>query len=292
MTTDGKHTLDLRGHDGIRLAADAWGSPDDPPVFLLHGGGQTRHAWGDTARAIAAEGWHAISVDLRGHGDSDWCPDGGYGHSDFAADVTALASASAAPPVLVGASLGGIASLLAVGESPTPLASALVLVDIAVRMEPSGVERIVQFMQARPEGFDSLEEAADAVAAYTSHRRRPRSLQGLAKNLRQGDDGRWRWHWDPQFLNSRHRNAAMHQTGLLERAARGLELPTLLVRGRESDLLSAEGAREFLDLVPHARFRDVSGAGHMIAGDRNELFTEAVLEFLRDVAAAPDARSA
>jgi non-heme chloroperoxidase len=275
--------LALAGRAGLRLRADAWGVEGAPPVVLLHGGGQTRHAWGGTARALAEEGWTAIAVDQRGHGESEWAPDGDYSFDAFADDVAALARSSAQPPVLVGASLGGIASLLAVGEGGAR-ARALVLVDIAPRFELDGAQRIVDFMHARPEGFASLEEAADAVAAYLPHRERPRDLSGLAKNLRRERDGRWRWHWDPRFMaRDRPRLADAGFPERLDAAARALRVPTLLVRGRLSDLLSEEGARHFLALVPHARYADVSDAGHMVAGDRNDRFTEAVRRFLREL---------
>jgi pimeloyl-ACP methyl ester carboxylesterase len=286
---DAVTTLDLPGHAGLRLRADAWGREGAPPVLLLHGGGQTRHAWGGTARVLAEDGWGAIAVDLRGHGESDWAPDGDYDFESFAADVTAMAGALTTPPVLVGASLGGIASLLAVGLGGAA-ARALVLVDIAPRFEPEGAERIIRFMTARPDGFASLEEAADAVASYLPHRERPRELAGLAKNLRRGEDGRLRWHWDPRFVApDRPRLADAGFPERLDAAARALQIPTLLVRGRLSDLLSEEGARHFLDLVPHARYTDVSGAGHMVAGDRNDRFTRAVRDFLREALGAPAA---
>jgi pimeloyl-ACP methyl ester carboxylesterase len=143
------------------------------------------------------------------------------------------------------------------------------------------VQRIVAFMKHRPEGFGSLEEAADSIAAYRQHRARPSDLAGLAKNLRRGEDGRWRWHWDPRFLSEERRARTSLTPDRLLGAARGLRVPTLLVRGRISDVVSPEGAAEFQAAVPHARYADVSGAGHMVAGDRNDLFTDAVLEFLR-----------
>jgi pimeloyl-ACP methyl ester carboxylesterase len=284
--TDGAR-LELAGHGGLRLRAEAFGGEAGPPVLLLHGGGQTRHAWGGTARALAEDGWSAVAVDLRGHGESDWAPDGDYAFERFAADVVAMARGFAAPPVLVGASLGGIASLLAVGLEGAP-ARALVLVDIAPRFELAGAARIIAFMTARPEGFASLEEAADAVASYLPHRERPRELGGLAKNLRRGADGRLRWHWDPRFVApDRPRHSVEDLPARLDEAARALRLPTLLVRGQLSDLLSEEGARHFLELAPHARYADVSGAGHMVAGDRNDRFTRAVRDFLRDEVGAP-----
>jgi pimeloyl-ACP methyl ester carboxylesterase len=279
--------LELSGLAGLRLRAAAFGAEGAPPVLLLHGGGQTRHAWGGTAEALAEDGWGPLAVDLRGHGESDWAPDGDYAFESFAADVAALARACPSPPVLVGASLGGIASLLAVGYHAAP-ARALVLVDVAPRIELAGAQRIMAFMTAQPEGFASLEEVADAVAGYLPHRERPRDLGGLAKNLRRGDDGRLRWHWDPRFMTGDGpRVAGGDYTERMDGAARALRIPTLLVRGRLSDLLSEAGAQHFLELVPHARYADVSGAGHMVAGDRNDRFTRAVRDFLREELGAP-----
>ncbi len=268
---------------GVTLRADAWGRSDAPPVVLLHGGGQTRHSWSGTARALATEGWYAIAVDLRGHGESGWSPDGMYGLERFCEDLRAILLALGRKAVVVGASLGGMTALMTEGTAAEPATAAVVLVDIAPRIELKGVQRIVEFMTGSPEGFASLEEAADAIAAYNSHRQRRKDLSGLAKNLRRGADGRWRWHWDPRFMSiGTTESRPPRDPAALEHAARGLRVPTLLVRGRESDLLSEEGARAFLALVAHARYTDVSGAGHMVAGDRNDAFSRAVLDFLRD----------
>lgn len=270
----------FEGAESLLLAGDAHGDPGRPPVVLLHGGGQTRHAWGGTAAALAAAGWYALALDMRGHGDSDWAPDGDYSIPAFAADLRAVARRLERPPVVVGASLGGLAALLAEGEPPGDVASAIVLVDVAPRMEAAGVDRIIAFMTGYPEGFATLDEAADAVAAYQPHRPRPRDTDGLRKNLRAGADGRWRWHWDARMMRGDRPPNALSSATRLEAAARALRVPTLLVRGRMSDVLSEEGARAFLALVPHARYADVSGAGHMVAGDRNDPFTAAVCDFL------------
>ena len=268
--------------DGVELRGDAWGAPDALPVVLLHGGGQTRHSWSGAAAAIAARGWYAISLDLRGHGESDWSPDGRYGFERFTEDTLIVARSLSRPPVLVGASLGGVSSLLAEGETEGSVAAGLVLVDVTPRMEREGVQRIMDFMTHKPEGFDSLEEAADAIARYRNHRSRPKDLSGLAKNLKQGDDGRWHWHWDPAFIQGGGSvsETEPHDPGRLLAAAKRLTIPTLLVRGKESDVVSLQGADEFQQAVPHAKFADVSGAGHMVAGDRNDAFTQAVLDFL------------
>lgn len=275
-------TLELAGA-GVTLRADTWGSPEAAPVVLLHGGGQTRHSWSGTARALARDGWYAIALDMRGHGESDWSPDGEYGLERFREDLCCVLSSLERKAAVVGASLGGMTALLTEGTATEPMTAALVLVDIAPRIEPNGVQRIVQFMTGRPEGFETLEDAARAIAAYNPHRPPPKDLSGLAKNLRRGEDGRWRWHWDPRFMSLGVDGSRPSRNPVqLEEAARRVTVPTLLVRGRQSDLLSEEGARAFLEQVPHARYADVSGAGHMVVGDRNDAFSQAVLDFLRD----------
>lgn len=270
--------VEFTGFGGLALAADTWGDASAPPVLLLHGGGQTRHAWGATASNLAAAGFYAVNLDLRGHGESAWAADGNYDIETFAHDILAVAAQLPAPPALVGASMGGLSSLVA--QHLQPVASAVVLVDITPRMDPEGVQRIVGFMNAHPDGFATLDDAADAIAEYLPHRPRPRDTSGLAKNLRLGEDGRWRWHWDPRFLQGPPRSAGEHYPERMNAAARSLAVPVLLVRGRMSEIVSEEGVREFLDLCPHAEYVDVEDASHMVAGDRNDLFCDAVVDFL------------
>jgi len=271
----------FRMADGIELVADTWGSPDHQPAVLLHGGGQTRHAWKRTASVLAGHGYYAIAADLRGHGDSGWSPDGGYAIDRFADDVRTLAASLPRKPILIGASLGGIASLIAADEAPSPIAVALVLVDITPRVDAVGVSRIRGFMAAHiDDGFATLEDAADAIAAYLPHRPRPKKLDGLRKNLRLGADGRYRWHYDPAFVRDDRRRGDANREARLTAAARNLDVPVLLVRGGSSELVSEEIAREFVSRVPNARYVDVQGAAHMVAGDVNDPFTEQVVGFL------------
>jgi non-heme chloroperoxidase len=266
----------------MTLTADAWGASDAPPVLLLHGGGQTRFAWGGTAKTLAAQGWYAVSLDLRGHGESTWAPDGNYNIDAYVTDLHKVLSNFSQKPVLIGASLGGMTSLLTEGESPQPVSSAVVLVDITPRVEQEGVDRIRAFMTGRPNGFASLEDAADYVAAYLPHRPRPKDLSGLEKNLRKGEDGRYRWHWDPEMLSPARLRRDPER---MMAAARALKVPTLLVRGKVSDVVSEETAEEFRAAVPHAEYADVLDAGHMVAGDQNDAFGTAVLGFLAKVKA-------
>ena len=276
--------LSFRTSDGLALAADAWGDAEAPAVLLQHGGGQTRHSWKGAAQALAGRGFRAISLDLRGHGDSDWCPRTDYTFTRFASDTLEVAAQIGRPVALVGASLGGIASLVAthsVGQTEGPGFSALVLVDVTPTMNADGAAAITGFMAERvDEGFATLEEAADAIATYLPHRPRPKNLDGLRKNLRQREDGRWRWHWDPKFVMGARPPGSVFDPDALKNAARSLSIPSLLVRGQMSELVDEEHAQEFLELAPHARYVDVSGASHMVAGDRNDAFNDAVAEFL------------
>jgi pimeloyl-ACP methyl ester carboxylesterase len=275
-TPDPMHTW--HGLDGITIAGDSWGDSAAPLVVLLHGGGQTRHAWSGAGRRLAEAGYYAVALDARGHGDSDWAPDGVYSQDAQVADLVAVLHEIGKPhPVLAGASMGGGTSLVAIGENRVD-AAALVLVDVAPRIEREGANKILDFMNQNPDGFESLEEVAEAIANYQPHRQRTRRLDGLAKNVRLGDDGRYHWHWDPA---TRYGSLDFEKREeRLVACAKNLSLPTLLVRGGLSDVLSEEGAQGFLDLCPQSEYVNVTGAAHMVAGDRNDIFVNAVIDFL------------
>lgn len=264
--------------DGVALVGDDQGSADAPAVVLLHGGGQTRHSWSGAMQALAARGYRVINFDARGHGDSDWSPAGAYALDDRVADLAAVVADVAAPFALVGASLGGATAIHAVAAGLHP--AALVLVDIVPAPEMAGVERIVAFMRRHPEGFASLEEAADAVATYNPARPRPRDPAGLMRNLRRRDDGRLYWHWDPRIAaDAPADHHAVVQRSTQAVAARA-DLPVLLVRGLKSDVVSDAGVAAFRAAVPRLEVTDVGGAGHMVAGDRNDAFNQGVIAFL------------
>jgi pimeloyl-ACP methyl ester carboxylesterase len=254
--------------------------------MLLHGGGQTRHSWQRALTELGGAGYRAYTLDARGHGESQWADNGDYSIGTQSADLLSVINTFGRPPVLIGASMGGMNSLYTVCTNPE-IASALILVVIVLKIEPQGAREIYNFMAAHPDGFETLEDAAAAVAAYTPHRAsRSSGTEGLKKNLRRHEDGRWRWHWDPAFLSGDVKEHTQEVPNLMRKLAKDITIPALLVRGQQSNIVSEEGVRDMQQLIPHMEYVDVQGAGHMIAGDKNDAFNQAILEFLSRVQAS------
>jgi pimeloyl-ACP methyl ester carboxylesterase len=292
VTTPSIRCEPLLARDGVALALETHGAPHSPALVFAHGFGQTRHAWSLSAAALAAEGWQCITADARGHGESGWRADGAYEFAQFVDDLIDVSrDTGATKPILIGASMGGLLGLIAQAEHD--VFRALVLVDVTPRWELAGVERILTFMRAHPDGFASVDEAAAAIAHYLPHRAdRYRNEQPASERLRKmlvpRDDGRLRWHWDPRLLERIAADAQNQQQRLLD-AARRIRVPTLLISGEHSDIVSNSTIEEFQHCVPHAQHVRVARATHMIVGDRNDAFTDAVRAFiqpLRPTAAA------
>lgn len=270
-------TIRIPVHGGLHIAADELGDRGAPTVILGHGGGQTRHSWDRAGHELATAGYHVINYDLLGHGESGWEQDGDYSYRRRAADLAAIVDyAGEGSFAFVGASLGGLSAMAAACHGTVP--SALVLVDVVAQLAESGVDRIVGFMTANPDGFVSLEQAADAISAYYPDRPRPKRLDGLRKNLREGEDGRFRWHWDPKFLTGGREHGSIPD--MLDAADWPAQVPTLLVRGMKSDIVTDDGVEDLARRIPGLEVADISGAGHMVAGDRNDQFNAAVIGFL------------
>lgn len=277
-------TVRFRGIDELALVADEWNrnaeiAQDKPTILMLHGGGQNRFSWKNTGQILADAGFHVVALDSRGHGDSDRSPTANYSLETLTGDTLQVIYQIGRPVALIGASMGGLTSLPVAHEAGPELVIKLVLVDVVPRFEKGGSARIRDFMFSGIDGFTSLEEAADAVAAYLPHRARPRSAEGLKKNLRLRD-GKWFWHWDPAFLTAPG-DDPFERAEMLEHAAINLEIPILLIRGKLSDVVSTEGVQDFLQKVPGAQFVELSDAGHTAAGDDNDAFTDAVVQFVR-----------
>ena len=286
-------TVKFRGVDDVVLVADEWNrgapsaagaasaatsDPANPSILLLHGGGQNRFSWKNTGQILADEGFHVVALDSRGHGDSDRAPNANYTVDALCADTLAVLDQIGRPVILIGASMGGMTGMLVADVAGPEKVTKLVLVDVVPRYDKDGSARIRDFMASGVNGFETLEEAADAVAAYLPYRTRPRSPEGLKKNLRLRD-GRWYWHWDPAFLTAPDDDRFVRMQKL-EQAVVDLTIPILLIRGKLSDVVSPEGVKDFLAKVPNAEFVELSDAGHTAAGDDNDAFSDAVVQFV------------
>jgi pimeloyl-ACP methyl ester carboxylesterase len=265
--------------------------PDGSPTLLFaHGFGQTRGAWNGAAAALAEAGCRCVTFDSRGHGESDRVSvsANGYHMDQFADDLLRLAAAQPQPPILVGASMGGLLGMVIAGEvRPAPF-RALVLVDITPRWETAGVERILAFMQAHPDGFADYAEASAQIAAYLPQRRERKSEEQLRPLLREGADGRLRWHWDPALLAGDLVQESARYQPRLQAAAAKVEIPVLLLSGARSDVVSRATVDEFLLLVPHAQHVELPHATHMVAGDANDAFTREVVRFVQSLDPSAD----
>jgi pimeloyl-ACP methyl ester carboxylesterase len=282
-TNSESQTVKFRGVDDVVLVADEWnqGAPsaaERPSILMLHGGGQNRFSWKNTGQILADEGFHVVALDSRGHGDSDRAPNANYTVDSLCADTLAVLDQIGRPVIMIGASMGGMTGMLVADVAGPEKVTKLVLVDVVPRYDKNGSARIRDFMASGMNGFETLEEAADAVAAYLPYRTKPRSPEGLKKNLR-FRDGRWYWHWDPAFLTAPSDDAFVRMQKL-EQSVADLTIPILLIRGKLSDVVSPEGVKDFLAKVPNAEFVELSDAGHTAAGDDNDAFSDAVVQFV------------
>jgi len=269
---------------GLTLAADEVppAGPAHGWVLLLHGGGQTRHSWARTGKLLGSAGWRAIAPDARGHGDSAWDPAGDYTTAAMARDIQAVIRQVGEPPVLMGASMGGMAALLAEGEHAR-LSRGLILADVVPRLATAGLTRIAAFMSAGATGYATLDDVTDALTALSPGRARRPSPQSIRRIVRQGGDGRWYWHWDPRLAEMAGQPERSVPIDRAFAAARRIRVPTLLIRGSASEVVTAEAAEELRRLIPGAAVRETT-AGHMVAGDDNDMFNRHVLEFLANLA--------
>ena len=280
-TLSSSHASVMRVADGFNIVVEKAGSESAPIVVLLHGGGQTRRSWSRTTSALVSEGYAVISFDARGHGESDWAPDGDYSLAAYARDLQSLLSGyDASRTILVGASIGAATALLHTsGERPPP--AALVLVDMVLQPAPGSGRRLINFMTGNPNGFATLADAAAAVNAFNPARDKVTDIFRLLPNLRLGDDHRYRWHWDPRLFGDPEQ-PSLPEFGWLAGLVSGrIRSPTLLIRGDQSEVVDDAGVEHLGSVIPHLQTAVIKGAGHMVVGDSNHLFNDALIGFLK-----------
>lgn len=265
--------------EGLRLATDLAGEPWRPRLIFIHGGGQSRRPWRRALGNMARAGFSVVSFDLRGHGESDWHAGGDYSLDAHVRDLTAIIRAMPSKPSLIGASLGGRVALEAAASLGPELVRALVLVDLTPRLDETGLQRVLTFLKVSENGFDTVEQAAAVLEKYTE-RRIGTNYFNLRDSIRVEGDGRIHWRWDPVAAVPRN----LVQAGMEERlslSAARLEVPTLLVRGTQSDLVTDACVAHFRMCQPRAEVVDIADGGHLMKTQDLSIFCEATTDFLR-----------
>lgn len=275
----GARTFSVPAADGLSLAGEQFGEAG-PAVLMGHGGGQCRHVWSETAARMADTGYRAITLDSRGHGESDWAVPPSYEPDDFARDFSAAAAwrrdLDGRSPHFVGASASGIAGLIAAGSlNPSAFAS-LTLVDVTPTYRHDALDKArAIFMRTAEAGFASKEEAARAAGVE------PGSHQ-VTHFLRPDSGGRWRWRWDPEFAKHVHHDDRTR--GQCAAAAKALSIPVHLIRAGKSDFVDDQTTEAFQGLVPHLAVTLLPEARHVVTGDPDGIYAAAILGFLDKLA--------
>jgi esterase len=260
-----------------------WGTPGLPPVVFLHGGGLNAHTWDLVCLALRRER-HCVALDQRGHGDSEWSPEMDYSIESHAGDLGAFVDALGLDRfVLVGMSLGGVNALAWAGQHSRRLAG-LVLVDVGPETRAEGVRKIAAFTsESTP--LDSVDHFVERALAFNPRRNRELLRRSLLHNLRPMPDGRFMWKYD-----QRHRGkvvdpaAHARRRELLWSAVDGVECPTLVVRGAQSDVFHDEDAERLSARLRQGRWVRIEGAGHTVQGDNPAGLLVALRSFLAGAA--------
>lgn len=264
----------------IRLHYLDWGNPDKPPILFLHGVGMTAHSFDLVALAIRGD-FHCMSLDQRGHGDSEWSLDIDYSTEAQGVDLLGLMNALNLPRVsIVGMSMGGLNAIRFAADNPDRV-DALVLVDIGPDIQIVGSDRVKSFMD-EPPAFETIDEVIERAIQFNP-RRDPMILRhSLAHNLRKLPNGKWAWKWDPRPLMYADEAAEEASRRALWGAVEELVCPCLVVRGAQSDLFSQDDARFLAKRLRLGTWIEVANAGHNVQGDNPAGLVAAIRQFLKD----------
>jgi pimeloyl-ACP methyl ester carboxylesterase len=263
--------------NGVTLHYLDWGPAEAPPVVLLHGITGHARVWDHLAERLVP-GRRVLALDQRGHGDSDPAPDDDYRVGTMADDVAAFAGSLRLERLaLLGHSMGGRIAIQYAAAHAARL-DRLVIVDIGPDIELTGLQRVRDMMSKAPERIESEEWAVEYI-------RRANPLQDvdlLRHRVRHGlkrlPDGELTWKY-AKGLRDMMRAGRRDVVDLWEPLPR-IPCPTLVVRGAESDILSAEVAKKMTGRLPDGRLVEIPGAGHTVPADRPDEFVGHVRAFL------------
>jgi pimeloyl-ACP methyl ester carboxylesterase len=278
---NGGETIHFDG-DGVRLAASAWGDPRAHPVLFFHGHGQTRRIWSIAAQVVAKGGYRALSIDLRGHGDSDWAPDRNYAIEAYGRDIVRVIDQLDRRVSMVGVSRGGWVAHLAAAWRPDNT-RLLVLCDMAPNISIEAPRAYRRFFDLSRRGYRTLAEAAEDLRAHLGYAvANPAQIRG---GLRERD-GLLHWHWDPASGAPEHFEVEPTRTRLVAEV-RDLRCPVVLLRSGQNSMVTDEKLREFKALTPQLIVEEAPGLRHILTLRDNPWIGRRVIDHLRAGLAAP-----
>jgi pimeloyl-ACP methyl ester carboxylesterase len=266
--------------NGLRLRFRDWGGPGAVPALAFHGFALNAHSWDEVAPALSAR-LRLLAFDQRGHGLSEWAKDlADYSREQMIRDIEEIVRALAVDrPVVIGHSMGGMNALGFAARHPGRL-RALVLVDVGPEVRVDGAQEVIRFV-AGPYELPGLEDWVEHTARYYPWRSKDRIRARLEVSLRRTPAGALARQYDERFRSAEFGGVAGRED--LWEAARSLRVPTLLVHGGASPVLSREMAERFAAEVAGVRLVTIPGAGHSVAGDKPDEFAKAVDAFLGEV---------
>ena len=266
------------GIGGLRFRYLDWGNEGLQRILFLHGGALTAHTWDLCCLGLRDE-FHCLALDQRGHGDTDWAPDADYSIVAQREDVRGFVDKLGLDRfILAGMSMGAINALAFAIHYPEKL-SHLVIIDAGPEIRRPGSRRIRDFVNggANPESLDAIIERALAF----NPRRDPKILRrSLMHNLRQQTDGNWVWKYDRKRFQQMDRDAHTAERRALADGLAKVTVPTLVVRGAESDVFHEEDAERLAQRLPDGRYVTIPRAGHTVQGDNPKDLAGALREFL------------
>ena len=258
--------------NGLTLYYLGWGKTDATPMLLLHGIGSNAHHWDFFARSIQPD-YHILALDQRGHGDSDWAAD--YAPKCFVLDIEAfVAELGLDNIVLIGHSMGGINAIIYAAQNPEKV-NKLVIVDIGPELAAAGVERMQQGWANEPESFSSEEEAVQYMKQNDPWQSDAFAQHQVKYSFKRSEAGRLIFKYDKALCRNEIRSSEW-----LWEYIEQIVCPTLLIHGRESDLLTAESARRTVNALAFGSLLDIDNAGHNVPGDNPAAFESTVKRFL------------
>ena len=264
--------------NGIRLHYLEWDGDKKQTMLLLHGFTGHAHVWDFFVRQMKKD-YHIISLDQRGHGDSEWSRERAYSMDDHFSDISLFVDSQGMDHmILVGHSMGGRNALFYAACMPEKI-DRLILVDSRIRDNGGSCNALMELLRCFPLQADTIEEVVGSIRGLY-----PLLPLGVVRHLvyhgcKQTLDGKYIPKYDTRM--ARQCQESGYSAEDLDIFLKSVSAPTLLVRGENSPFLSREDAERTVERLPNGILREISHSSHMPAQENPDEFIMAVREFLK-----------